>query len=68
MLVSKYANSKGCDSLSLIYVKKPAQLGKNELFGFVVAGINGEYVLTGFDDCLQCYSRHDQKTLWSIKQ
>lgn len=56
------------DSLSLISVKKPEQLGKNELFGFVVAGINGEYVLTGFDDCLQCYSRHDQKTLWSTKQ
>lgn len=55
-------------SLSRISAKKPEQLGKNELFGFIVEGINGEYVLTGFDDCLQCYSRHAQKTMWSTKQ
>lgn len=60
--------SRLSDSLSRITVKKPEQLGKNELFGFVVTGLDGEYVLTGFEDRMDCYSRPAQKNIWSTKQ
>lgn len=56
------------DSLSRITAKKPEQLGKNELFGFVITGLDGDYVLTGFDDRMDCYSRSLQKNIWSTKQ
>ena len=67
LLVSKYANSKGCDSLSRFKSKTPNDLSENDLASFIVEGRDGAvFVFTATDDGFDLYNRKTAKTVWRL--